>query len=339
MDEPLTRWRKTNQEDSTVQGYLVAAMEESGLCIAIQNQDLQYLQIMNMPSRWKAAPDREPDDVSIFGAEFAARLAKVKAEALQGGETKKLEMMLEGDLAYEFEIKPFVAGDSSTYLQTIIRDISLKKSTERITVSLLREVSHRSKNLLAIIQSIATQTARHSDTLDTYLRRFRGRLYSLARAQDLITDSDWKGALLKDLIHNQAQSYFPDDDKAIVFTGENLLLPPSASLYLGLALHELIVQAATRRFISNGAQNIAVNLERYPSKTAEAAPQAHLVWRENYLSIPHLGMVNEQPSDLMEFERMLLEKIVPASLNGTASYDAGENSVKYEITFPVSSQK
>ncbi|MBW8636689.1 sensor histidine kinase [Hoeflea sp. WL0058] len=339
MDKPLTRWRKSNQEDSTVQRYLVAAMEESGLCIAIQNQDLEYLQIMNMPSRWKAALDQEPDDASIFGAEFAGRLAKVKAEALKGGETKTLEMMLEGDLAYEFEIKPFIAGDGSTYLQTIIRDISLKKSTERITVSLLREVSHRSKNLLAIIQSIATQTARHSDTLDTYLRRFRGRLYSLARAQDLITDSDWKGAMLKDLIHNQAQSYFPDDNKAIVFTGENILLSPSASLYLGLALHELIVQAASRRFISNGAQSIAVNLERYKSKGAETAPHAHLVWRENYAGAPHIGMVNDQPSDRMEFEQMLLEKIVPASLNGTASFDAGDNSVEYEITFPVSSQK
>ncbi len=336
----MTRWRRSNQEDSIVQGYLVAALEESGLCIAIQNQDLQYLEIMNLPSRWSAPPGGEPDDALIFGSAFADRLAKAKTDILQGGETKRLEMMLEGDLAYEFEVKPFVASDGCTYLQTIIRDITLRKSTERITVSLLREVSHRSKNLLAIIQSIATQTARHSDTLDTYLRRFRGRLYSLARAQDLITDSDWKGAFLKDLLHKQAQSYFPDDSDAIIgFSGENILLPPSASLYLGLALHELIVQAATRRFISNGGQNISVNLERLKSTAEETAPQAHLVWRENYTELPNLGMVNEQPPDLMEFERMLLEKIVPASLNGTASYAAGDNSVEYEIRFPVGSQK
>ena len=82
-----------------------------------------------------------------------------------------------------------------------------QKRREQTLRVLLREVSHRSRNLLAIIQSIATQTGRYSSTIDGFLSGFRGRLQSLASSQDLVTSSNWRGADLGDLLLGQVSRY------------------------------------------------------------------------------------------------------------------------------------
>jgi len=66
---------------------------------------------------------------------------------------------------------------------------------EQVLKILLREVIHCSKNLLAIMQSIAVQTARFSDSVISFLKKFQGRIQSLSHSQDLVTDSNWRGAL------------------------------------------------------------------------------------------------------------------------------------------------
>lgn len=104
---------------------------------------------------------------------------------------------------------------------------------------MLREVSHRSKNLLAIIQSIATQTGRYSGTIEGFLVRFRGRLQSMASSQDLVTSSNWRGANLHELVMGQVARYSADPSRAIRFAGTQPFLNPNAALHVGLALHNL----------------------------------------------------------------------------------------------------
>ena len=117
----------------------------------------------------------------------------------------------------------------------------------KVLKSLLRELSHRSKNLLAIIQGIATQTARYTLSLDSFLVKFRGRLQSLSHSQDLITDSSWRGAYLFELAEKQFAPYWPDSGVPMPIYGINAHLSPNAAVHLGLALHELIVNSATPR--------------------------------------------------------------------------------------------
>ncbi|TGU42030.1 histidine kinase, partial [bacterium M00.F.Ca.ET.146.01.1.1] len=90
------------------------------------------------------------------------------------------------------------AGEVQGVVTTMV-ETTEQKRREQTLKTLLREVSHRSKNLLAIIQSIATQTGRYSETLGDFLTRFRGRLQSLASSQDLVTSSNWRGAALREL--------------------------------------------------------------------------------------------------------------------------------------------
>ena len=101
------------------------------------------------------------------------------------------------------------SGSVSGIVSTIV-DVTSQKHREQTLRTLLREVSHRSKNLLAIIQSIATQTGRYSGSIDVFLTRFRGRIQSLASSQDLVTSSNWRGATLSELVAGQVSRYCED---------------------------------------------------------------------------------------------------------------------------------
>ena len=103
-------------------------------------------------------------------------------------------------------------------------DITEQKRREETLKTLLRELSHRSKNLLAIIQSLASQTARHSLTVPEFLVRFRGRIQSLSSSQDIVTDADWRGADLVKLIMMQVERYAPDGMQQIDFNAGRLSL-------------------------------------------------------------------------------------------------------------------
>ena len=68
---------------------------------------------------------------------------------------------------------------------------------------IMRELSHRSKNLLAIVLAIARQTARHTTTFRDFEARFNSRIQALADAHDLLVEQQWGGALLDDLVSAQ----------------------------------------------------------------------------------------------------------------------------------------
>ena len=69
-------------------------------------------------------------------------------------------------------------------------DMTERRDREDHIAFLMRELAHRSKNLVAVIQAIAHQTARHSDKISDFTERFSARLVSLARTQDLLTGKD-----------------------------------------------------------------------------------------------------------------------------------------------------
>ena len=114
----------------------------------------------------------------------------------------------------------------------------------------MREVSHRSKNLLAIIQSIATQTGRYSDGITDFLTRFRGRLQSLASSQDLVTSSNWRGAALRELVSGQVGRYSSDLAQSLRLAGETRAAA-SATLGLGKGSPRCYGAPGIRKFTEN----------------------------------------------------------------------------------------
>ena len=126
--------------------------------------------------------------------------------------------------------------------------------------ALFAEIDHRVKNVLATVQSMASQSARRAASMEGFLKAFNGRLKAMASAQELLTATRWRGASINDLATAVLSALAPGQ---IRWEGPELLLAPRAANTVTLALHEL-----------------AVNAARYGALTTETG-RVDLRWRRN----------------------------------------------------------
>jgi two-component sensor histidine kinase len=191
----------------------------------------------------------------------------------------------------------------------------------------MREISHRSKNLLAIVQAISRQTQRSSGDLATFSTRFDNRLQSLARSHDLLVDRNWSGVLVHDLVSAQLASFLEPGDGRVRLAGPPVLLNPAASQHIGLAIHEL-----------------ATNATKYGALSV-AEGRVHIEWREviaDYgprrfrMSWQETGGPSVTPSARKGFGRFVIEDAVARGLSGLARIDWAEAGLTWTLDAPSS---
>ena len=141
---------------------------------------------------------------------------------------------------------------------TIMRDISEQKRAQHQQALLLRELSHRVKNTLAVIQSIARQTLRTSPDPARFAEVFQGRIGSLAASHTLLTDTDWQGAELHAVIRRQLQPILGEEEDRLSLSGDPVLLPAEPATQLGLVLHELATNAVKHGAYSRATGRIEI---------------------------------------------------------------------------------
>jgi two-component sensor histidine kinase len=210
---------------------------------------------------------------------------------------------------------------------TTIIDITDRKHREQTLRALLREVSHRSKNLLSIILSIATQTGRYSGTTDLFLKRFSGRIQSLASSQDLVTSSNWRGAMLSELVTEQVSRYREDFDRSVIREGVDVHLNPNAALHIGLALHELLINSMSHGALAQPYGHVFLNASL---ANLEGSGETSLVltWTEKSPAV--------EADRVKRFGSVALERVVPISLDGKATFRIDGDRVEYRLEIPAS---
>ena len=322
------KWHKRGLAEDKLLEFFISTLLEMKASLILQDLELDYLCVTGLPEHWRLVPGVPPDDVAIFGEEHGAKMHELKRSVLETGDKGELEISLGPDTVYQFKMHSFTTLDGNVYVATVILDRSEDLRREKLLRALLREVSHRSKNLLAIIQSIAAQTARYSGTLDAFLGKFRGRLYSLSQSQDLITDSSWRGAYFMELARGQIDKYLAENSDLIVVSGDDPLMSPNASLHLGLALHELVVNAVSHGGVNGGPARISLSCHR---TMLAGQPALTVRWVEQRSNAPS----TETDTFAASFGSTVLERVVPASVNGTATYEFTESEIRYELTFPI----
>ena len=124
-----------------------------------------------------------------------------------------------------------------------VGSIAVKQENAQLRVT-ADELSHRIKNLVAIIQSIARQTMHQTTTKDDFEARFSDRLGAFGRALDLLIANDWRGARIDDLVRSELTTFGVLDGVQISVEGPPLALKPDAARNIGLALHELATNAS-----------------------------------------------------------------------------------------------
>ncbi len=180
----------------------------------------------------------------------------------------------------------------------------------------LAEVDHRVKNVLAAVQSVASQSARRAGSLDGFLKAFNGRLRAIASAQELLTASRWRGASIHDLATAALSNLAPGQSR---WEGPEVFLTPRAANALALALHELAANAVRHGALSSESGAVDVRWRR------DGAGGFELDWVESggpRVATPlHKG-----------FGSMLLEGVTGRELGGEVVTEFRVSGVRVRIT-------
>src|SRR5262244_3084465 len=238
------------------------ALRGSQVTVYTQDRDLRYTSISNPMLGRSVEEILGHTDIEILTADGGAAIVAAKREVLSSGEAKRTEVPLEdapGIRWHDLHIEPLrnEAGDV-VGLTCASVDVTERKEGEAHLRLLLRELTHRSKNLLAVIQAMARQTAQHAGSVETFLTQFGARLQALAASHDLLIRESWCGASLAELIRSQLAPYLDRSGSQIAVDGPAVTLRPEAAQSLGLALHELAVNAVRYGALSTPTGRISI---------------------------------------------------------------------------------
>jgi two-component sensor histidine kinase len=200
--------------------------------------------------------------------------------------------------------------------------LSGSKAAEAHLRDLMRELTHRSKNLLSVIQAMARQTARHAGTVETFLDRFGQRLQALAASHDLLVRASWHGASLSELVRSQLGHHLDREEPQVTMAGPALLLKPEAAQGVGLALHELATNAAKYGALSVPGGRVTIRWRVLPSGI-------EIVWSESG------GPPVEEPK-WRGFGSHLIEQNLARSLEAEISLAFPPEGVRCHMTIPAS---
>jgi two-component sensor histidine kinase len=216
-------------------------------------------------------------DASMFGEDFEmfrrARVSAMQSTPLmsRGGEVL-------GMISTHWRQRYRPQEQELQHLDILARqaaDLIERSLAEQRTRVLLREVSHRAKNILAIVQGMVRQTAAQKDS-NTFAQDLSARLASLARSHDLLAATDWRGVQLGELVRSQVSHLCDLGGTRITFDGPSLKVAPRSAQAIGIAIHELATNALKFGALSN--INGFVVVQWKISETSE--PRFIMTWRE-----------------------------------------------------------
>jgi PAS domain S-box-containing protein len=210
----------------------------------------------------------------------------------------------------------------------ILRDITARKRAEEHQALLLRELAHRVKNTLAVVQSIAAQTRRFAAP-EQFYDTLTGRLAALGTAHDLLTRSDWEGAALAEVVRLGFAPYEGlSPAQRWTIDGPDIWLAPNEAVTLSLVFHELATNAAKFGALSNACGKIEVC---WDVDDDDKPAEVRIAWRESggpKVSSPMAG----------GFGSKLLERAVAHELGGQTVVDYAEAGIEYRLRLPLSAK-
>ncbi len=301
------------------------ALDGSLTTVFEQDLDLKYIHVVNPSPGFKPDFFIGKSDDELFPEEDQLKLIPVKKKVLETGESAVIEfdMDMNGvNRSYNMRMEP--SRDKEGRIAGLIGisiDLTHKRENERQMHLVMRELTHRSKNLLAVIQAMARQTAARSDNTEEFVESFAARLQAMAASHDLLVSQSWYGADLKELVlAHLAQSIDPGSPQ-IEIEGDPHSITADAAQNLGLALHELTTNAAKYGALSVLGGKLSVSWTTVDGKI-------RLVWKER-------GGPEVVPPRRNGFGRMLLERLVGPALDGDVNIDFAPEGVSCVIEFPV----
>ncbi len=186
---------------------------------------------------------------------------------------------------------------------------------------LVAELSHRVKNTLATVLSIAQQTIRGAASLEAFEETFIGRVVALSEAHGLLFKTHWTATQLADIVTRTFMPLGRARGTDFVADGPAVLLNPRATLTLSMVLHELAANAIKYGAFSRPGGHVKIGWEQ----TDETV---HLVWQE--IGGPKISLPQHRG-----FGTRLLERSAGYELGGSVNLAFEEAGVRCDLIFPL----
>ncbi|MDP2356714.1 MAG: PAS domain S-box protein [Beijerinckiaceae bacterium] len=167
--------------------------------------------------------------------------------------------------------------DGELMVLSLVRDISERREWARVQRLMTRELLHRVKNSVAVIQSLVRLTAPRARNLEEFVASLSGRLSAMAAAHDLLSEMHWRGADLGELLAKQLAHYLGGQEKRLHMDGPRVRLPQQFAVPLALALHELGTNAAKHGSLSSPTGQVDLTW----TYTRGPRDKLSILWRES----------------------------------------------------------
>jgi PAS domain S-box-containing protein len=208
----------------------------------------------------------------------------------------------------------------------VLRDITEHKRAETHLRVVMRELSHRTKNLLAVIMAMVRQTARASTNVAVLQSELIQRLQSLSASHDLLVAEDWAGASVEELVRAVLRPFVGNTSEALECEGPSVFVNATAAQNLGLALHELATNAAKYGALSTTEGRVRVTWSFEPD--GEGLPRLVIRWVER-------GGPAVAAPEVKGFGHVVIERVAAQSLSADVVYEFPKEGVRWSIALPT----
>lgn len=228
-----------------------------------------------------------------------------------------------GNASPLFDAQGQIRGSVAAFI-----DITDRKRSEARERLLSREVDHRAKNVLAVVQAIVQLT--QSDTVASFRRMVTGRIQSLARTHNLLAENRWEGVDLHRLVGDEVAPFGLTDADQIdpsrfVINGPMIRLKPAAAQALALVVHELVTNAVKYGALAGPKGRVAI---QWALTSAGQAKELTLSWIER-------GGLATSPPTTSGFGWTVIHTSVEDQLGGNLSADWSPDGLRLEMRLPL----
>ena len=256
-----------------------------GLCVL--DRDLRYVRINKRLAEMNGFPvsDHIGKTVREMVPAVADKVEEIAARVFATGQGVP-DVELSGTTAatpgvLRFWLEQWIplrnASEEIIGINVVVEDITDRKKHEEQILLLMREVNHRAKNMLGVVQAIARHTA--TSHPKDFVRRFSERLQALAMSQDLLIKNEWQGTDLTELVRAQLAHFKDLIDTRVVLAGPPVRLSPAATQTIGMALHELATNAGKYGALSNTYGQVDISWKVYEPQPG--MPRLSMSWIES----------------------------------------------------------
>jgi PAS domain S-box-containing protein len=200
-----------------------------------------------------------------------------------------------------------------------VHDITERKQREERDHLLMRESSHRLKNLISVVDAIAHQTA--TKNREDFVERFSDRMQALSANQDLLVRNEWKGVEIEGLVHAQLAHFADLLGSRISADGPKLRVEANAAQPIGLALHELATNAGKYGALSTDTGRVDI-------RWGAEGETFTMSWTER--DGPAVS-----PPQRRGFGTIVMEEMAESSLDGSVALDYAPSGVTWRLTCPA----